>query len=135
VSAIRISTTSWHYRLWLWGQEDKSKQPTNLCSYFWMLVLLLVSPVALLVALIALPIAVILIALDNPWKLLIFPAMLLTGFVLAVLTGSAMLAYEKWGPKPSTEVRSTLGLIRSFVVAKKTRVCPLIEVRSPERSS
>ena len=115
-----ISSRSWHYRLYCWFKDSKSAEPKNLCGYFWAIVgySLLTVVAAIIVALIV-AFAVIVTAL---------PAL------LALIRHQPMPWNEEAVKRAKAERKKQRqpGLVRSFLAAKKARVCPLIVIEREE---
>lgn len=124
---MKVKRTAWHYRYYCFLKEGwkepfalwdiirgkrrvKQYQPRSLCSYFWFCV----------VSTLTLPIVT-----------------LLVGLTIAIILG--ILSPLVWGADKVEEIakerRSKKGLapkqtgvVRSFLKAKKQKVCPMIEV-------
>src|SRR3990172_4481965 len=129
VSALTIRRSSWHYRLWKWHHGNTPEnEPRDLCSYFWGLVNIILSLVFIPLAVVVFAAWIVLLALESPWLLLWIPAVFTMVAGGVVLLALLLLAYDRWGPKPSPELRSSFGVARAYLAAKKQRICPLVEV-------
>jgi hypothetical protein len=128
---MRVSRSSWHYRWWNWVNDHPANPPTNLCRYFWGIVLPALTMLGLaLLALVGLGYGIY-------WTFIRYT---LATLAVVALGSAAFLVFwgstkvETWWknrptrtrrpPKPAKEP----GLVRSYLRAKKQRVCPLIEV-------
>src|SRR5271156_5629635 len=120
---MKINKGSWHYKLWAWTwdklNDSNAPSHTNLCSYFWRLIL---APIALLLKWVLLPTVLVggvafslfvicrgTIHLLGWYSLLIFP---LVAFIVSLF---------KVGKTDTAQ------LVGAYVAAKKQGVCPLIE--------
>jgi len=101
---MKVRKSSWHYKVWRWS--NGKEEPTNLCAYFW-------------------HVAFVLLICASPLGWI--------AFLLAAIGAAGEWLQDKWdarsyrrGPRPPKVPREP-GLIRSYLRAKKARVCPLIE--------
>lgn len=125
---MKVKRSSWHYKLycfwrqsWDWDSYSpfeafellvrrsslRSYAPNSLCRYFWFI---LGATVVSSLVLLALNVVIVLVCL--------------LGWPVAVVA-------EKWADRRTRKYGDTPrspGLLRSFVKAKKSRICPLIEV-------
>lgn len=118
-----ISPRAWHYRLYCFYENPwpfckfdplpPHKEPTNLCGYFWGLVL----------------------------HTLFYPLFIVAVLPIALIVGAVWLAYRVWrlfgGREWTCEEKlepppRQPGLFRSFLSAKKAKVCPLIVIEREE---
>lgn len=122
---MKIDTRKWHYRVWCWSFSEKHPAPdsTNLCDYFWRIVGT-VSFGAMLV-----------------FCLLFWSGMAIYyGFIesqvgwYVVAIAAALLAFgwfidrlEKWQAVRDAKPPRPPGLLRSYLRAKKAKVCPMVE--------
>ena len=104
---MEISSRSWHYRLVKW--LDKNYQPSNLCGYFWQVVLSLFVGAMFIPAL----------------------PLIVTG--LGIWTAYTY-SYKKVFPHHKPSESEEPSLIVEFIKAKKRRLCPLITVRDESHS-
>ncbi|HKZ40925.1 MAG TPA: hypothetical protein VJ044_08170 [Candidatus Hodarchaeales archaeon] len=116
-----VRDDSWHYRYWWWLQHEfggHSQEPTNLCSYFWILVgkTFMVGIVGLVAILFIIVIAVV-YAIPT---------------LIAFVRHKPMPWDEEQKRKKSKQKKQP-GLVRSFMIAKKRRVCPLIVIERTSR--
>lgn len=123
---MQVSTTAWHYRFL---RAMECRRPSNLCSYFWMVVLhmaLVVFFAGIALVVMALLVAPIL-AIWFEW----FEQVMIVGYViwLAIL-GVTWALYRHWRRTQMGYVKQPDGLALSWVKAKKDKVCPLIEYTS-----
>lgn len=133
---MKIKRTTWHYKLYcftqtfwkkdgpffLWeyirGQSKPiSFQPTSLCPYFWSIVLscLVIPFITLLMAIIlmiAFPCYYLAIAISWPFKR---------------MTKNRKLA-KKDDIRQGVLTIKEPSLVTSFIKAKKSKVCPIIEI-------
>jgi hypothetical protein len=102
---MKISARSWHYRWMRWFYADTldNHVPRSLCTYFWALVF---SP------LVALAVGAFAIALLT---------------ILLPVLGVGELHDRRQRKRGHLPPKGP-GLVRSFVKAKKRKICPLIEV-------
>lgn len=129
---LKVSDRSWHYRLWRFGREGYS-QPKDLCRYFWhiLIVKLLLPTVILTLAVIGIVLLGILI-----WNNLARSGIVVGIIILAILgtVGLIYLAYRlDMRAKAKKDAKALLspgkpGIVRSYIFAKKRKICPLIAV-------
>src|SRR3990167_132034 len=133
---LTISDRSWHYRLWRFGRESDG-QPKDLCRYFWhILIVKLLLPGVILTLAVS---GIVLLAL-LVWNNLATSAMIVAAIVLgaAILAWIFYLAYRldkrSAAKKASRELEPPRepGVVRSYLVARKRKVCPLIHVEEAE---
>lgn len=142
---MKLSTASWPYRLYVWLWEHP---PKDLCRLFWgCIVAVLLAPVVLAVVgmkklpsnarkvvvgvfiaanLVWLGVTIVLAVIENPWNLLFIPALMVGVFLLlgALFLGLDWMHHRRKNRAGS----SSSGVVRSYLKARKRRVCPLIEV-------
>ncbi len=108
---MKISKRSWHYKL-----HDERWPPKTLCTYFW----LTVFKSALLVGVAGVMLGGIGCA--------VYLAFVLTniGWMLLPVGGLTWLGVRRWLKRASSPPKPP-GVVRSYLRAKKERVCPLIE--------
>ena len=133
---LRISNRSWHYRLWRFGRESHT-EPKDLCRYFWhiLIVKLLIPGVIFALAISGVALLALLV-----WNNLAASAMIVAAIVLgaATLAGIFYLCYRldkrHTAKKASRELEPPRepGVVRSYLVARKRKVCPLIHVEEAE---
>jgi hypothetical protein len=119
---MKIRKSAWHHRFYTFGFETYSEtyQPVNLCSYFWRIVAGLCK--SLLIAAVALGLLTI-----AAYALYTYPVVVLgsAGFVMAfIVVGTNWTRIKNFLCR--TKVTSEPGLLRSYLKAKKDKVCPLI---------
>ena len=105
---MKISKRSWHYHL-----HDPEHPPKNLCTYFWLTVLTLI----LIVGVGGL------LLFGIGW--LVYQGFVVRsiGWMLLSAGGLIWLGARRWRKR----THKPLGVVRSYIRAKKDRVCPLIE--------
>lgn len=108
---MRISKRSWHYNL-----HDPENPPKNLCTYFWSCVIklaVLINLAGLLLFLIG-------------W--LVYKGLVQTniGWILLPAVGLVWLGERRWRKRKKRTPKPP-GVARSYIRAKKERICPLIE--------
>ena len=150
---LHVGEGTWHLRLVRWYFPDL--WPRDLCSYFWtvVLVLLVTTYMGPLYLLIGKPATFLWrhsvvkrwkTEQNKRWKTLsaakwifLVPLIPFAAVVaLLLVTGIGLYGGARWlkarlyreGRAPSSTKLSGLGLLWQFLVAKKHRVCPLIEV-------
>lgn len=128
---MKISKSSWHYRLLAKVKiiDDWSFKRWSLCSYFWAVVLavcifFIAFPMALLVYA-GLMIAPILALLGVDIPLEVFHFGIIAEVVTAVIV--ALVLRERYVRNKDYEAPKEPGLVKSWVVARKSKVCPLID--------
>ena len=129
---IRIKQNSWHYRMWRWGHDSEAK-PRNLCRYFWFCVLLIALPtIASALVLLGLG-ALVYVIYKNPVDAATIVGLIVggVGFVMGVgfLANRSEKRRKKRGPQPLKEP----SMARAYIAAKKSKVCPLIEIVDPDQ--
>ena len=119
-----VRTSSWHYRLYRWFKDTDNSEPTNLCSYFWALV-----GYSVLMVVIDIPLAIVAGIFAVAYGLVMAPV------ALVALIRRRPMPWNKAEVKRAKAGRETQrqpGLIRSFLAAKKARVCPLVVIERDE---
>lgn len=120
---MQVSRQSWHFRFL---SAMQCRPPSNLCSYFWMVVLhmaLVVFFVALGVAMMGLIFSPIL-AIWFKWA----EQVVIVGYVIWIaILSVGWLMYRGWRETQKGYVKGPDGLAVAWVKAKKAKVCPLIE--------
>jgi fatty acid desaturase len=121
---MKVSRKSWHYRLhvFVWTMFDldhggpiayfedgyrNNHKPRSLCTYFWS--------------------TAILTLLFPIWGFLLLLVLLILS-VIFLLVIWPHRKYRSVRPKAPSAKNKEPGLVKSFVKAKKSKVCPLIEV-------
>lgn len=132
---MKVSSKSWHYKLWRFGRESDS-QPRDLCRYFWHLALVKVLIPAVILALAVTGIVLLGILIwENPTTTAIVVAIVLLG--AALLAGLGYLGYRWYQRSEQKKAERRLlplepprepGVMRSYLIARKRKVCPLITV-------
>lgn len=129
---VKINSKSWHYR---WYTLLNNIEPTNLCGYFWfvllsILIIVLVSSAVLGFAIL---VAVKLFTWDWQWLQGIGIGLGVLVVMFALIAGLS-LGIEKVarfvkGKLPKKQQPSSFWKVtKEFVKAKKSRFCPIIEV-------
>lgn len=134
---MKIKRTAWHFRLYCFTQtfwkgegpfflweyvrgQTKSRfyEPTSLCPYFWAIVLSCLSiPIITVLAILLAVIAFTALAFCWPFKKL---------FQCSRRARKRAKSDDiKWGVLPTPKEPS---LVASFIKAKKSKVCPIIEI-------
>lgn len=131
---LKIKKNSWHYRLWCLGRSGTS-QPHNLCKYFWHLAIIkIVIPIVLATFVLLGVGALIWVIWGHPVQTGL--ALLLTVVALLLLIGVVKLIermvqrhHEKvMLAEPKPKVVKEPGVVRTFLKARKQKMCPLIQV-------
>lgn len=122
---MKIDVNSWHYQLtnFIGGGNYR---PKNLCAYFWAVVgsTLLTLVFALFLVLGAgCVIAFLVMIIDTTLK---YPAEALPVFAFVYLVGVGIYAYSLRGISYKTHKEP--GLLIAYVIAKKKKFCPMIEL-------
>jgi hypothetical protein len=121
---MKISESAWHYNLYRMGFDGGHASGTaNLCSYFWRTVAGGLKALCFVGFLLAIVVLAGMVIFQHPWWCL-----------AAVAVIAAVILYIEYGPTdlphrdgtPLETIREP-GLIRSYIQAKKDKVCPLIE--------
>lgn len=132
---LQISKNSWHYWLWKLGRDSSSK-PKNLCKYFWHIAIVKVLiPLTLALGFLLGVGALIWLIWGHPVQtaliVLTIAACALFGLglykflqVWSARRQKARIAARFNPPQPPKEP----GIVRSFLKARKQKMCPLIEV-------
>jgi len=134
---LEISKNSWHYRLWMLGRDSTSR-PKNLCKYFWHLAIFKILLPFVLGSFVLLGIGALLYVIwGHPavTAITILATLLCVGLVVGLIELGQRL-YDKHQakvelallnpepPKPKKEP----GVLRTFLKARKQKMCPLIQV-------
>ncbi len=123
---MKVRKSSWYHWFYTFGFEQYERHPgkTNLCSYFWRTVWG-VFKCLLIVAVVGTIVTVAGMCLYNALWLSI-GCLAVVGAVIAFASNWTRIKfflnpgrYENKEPEP--------GLLRSYIKAKKDKVCPLIE--------
>ena len=128
---LEINRNSWHFRLWRWGRESYDPKPKNLCLYFWHIVIFkIVFPAALAVLVVSGFIIVLITIWNSPWVSLALILGAAVGLLLVIgavrlrngrLERSTLVRQGKLPPKQPS-------ILRTFLAARKAKLCPLIRV-------
>lgn len=128
---MKVSRSSWHYRLWRFGRENSRSEPRDLCRYFWHLALV---KVLLPLAVAALAMAGIVGIFVTIWRHPI-DAAIVVGGILGLLVFVIAVGYLAYRREVREEDRRASGappkkpsLTRQYLAARKRKLCPLIEV-------
>lgn len=114
---MKVKRNSWHYKLW---SSYFNRNPKNLCQYFWAIVFsIFVSTSWIFIFVILIWMSFIAIATSVGWWVLICVA-----FSASIFWGGRNVYYKYFHNRPPKEP----GLFRSWLKAKKEKVCPIIEV-------
>lgn len=137
---MKVSTTSWHYRLWRFGRENPRSRPRDLCRYFWhiMLVKILIPTTVAGFALTG----IVLLGLAI-WNAPVTAAIVIASILLAIAAIVGLVVFVRRAVKRDgervaerrrriflgleEEVKEP-GLFWQWLIARKRKVCPLIEV-------
>lgn len=128
---MEISSKSWHYRLWRFGRENPYTRPRDLCRYFWHIALIkILLPVALLVFAIGGLIGLIVVIWKNPLSTAIAIGLIaaFAGFITALAYIGKRSDEKKKRRQAGLEPVPEPGVVRSYLAARKSKICPLIEV-------
>lgn len=130
---LRISKRSLHYRLWKFAHP--ASEPKNLCRYFWFCVFAVVAPLVI-VALVLFAIGALVYVVGTN---LTVSGIVVSLVIIGIAAAFGLVKLIQWQGRNvvygiATSVSSVRpknrepGLIRSFLRAKKKKVCPMIEV-------
>lgn len=129
---MKVKNTSWHYRLWKLGRESYS-EPHNLCKYFWHIALIkILLPLALVGMVLVGVGSLIWVIWNNPLTsalVVLFTAIGIGFVVLAYLVWPR--AQNRWDQRSQRKAATPPkepSVVRQYLKAKKSRVCPLITV-------
>lgn len=124
-----IRRSAWHFKFFTMGFDsgyDGEKASSrysryNLCSYFWRVVAGMLKVVCIVLVLLA-------IVVGAGSALYHYP-LVFAGLALAVTAGVNAPRIFRRGSKQAQEPKEPKepGLLRSYIQAKKDKVCPLIE--------
>ncbi len=133
---MKVSESSWHY--WLYEVSFENGKPhgreTNLCPYFWRVV----GGASKLLIVIAVLLALLAAIGFGFWKY----TAIAFGLVTVISVAIALIDYEREiknfftssgdgtsgdGTEPEPKREPEPGLLRSYLKAKKDKVCPPIE--------
>lgn len=137
---MRVSTKSWHYRLWRIFKSEGQK-PTNLCRYFWMIFWTVIVFLSLGFLAVIGTYALVSSIVDNPVVWAIAVASVIVGAL--AIAGLALIIREMIKRHRAQEERYRRGLeerppprepgiTRQYLSARKKKLCPLITVVNPE---
>lgn len=133
---MRVSRKSWHYRLYtilvsmwtegpmIFGGDRTTHRPRDLCHYFWTIVwLTILAPVWIVVALVFGIILGIAFCFYWPWMKFVYPPIRRRR-----QKKKAERAEERRLAGLKEEEPKEPGLIKSYLLARKQKVCPMITV-------
>lgn len=136
---MKINRNAWHMNLVRWATSDTSYQPRNLCRHFWVVVGSFAYLLSILMVCVALAALVIVVLWHSPSiirflaaqvaGIMVFLSLYIlvsVGFLLGKL--SAVIALHGSPAKNQSGQPKHPGLLRSWLAAKKRKICPLIEV-------
>ena len=129
---MKISRRSWHYRLLRKLYMDV---PDNLCAYFWKTVFVLLLIPAVIVSVCAVVFVALVPAIVFGAYLLGFPyygdpvvISVIVGLVEVFILGCILR--EQIQTRTAFDPPRPPSLVREYLMAKKQKVCPMIEVVS-----
>lgn len=137
---MKINQNSWHFKLhdkfsskshWRFYQG----KPVSLCSYFWRTIGLILLSICMMGFFIL--IAAVLISGPFFWlfegddRKAVFLVLIVEMVLLCMAVGSAIIDSD-WWQKKRPKVKRDPGLFRSWLRAKKSKVCPLLELERDE---
>jgi hypothetical protein len=127
---MEIRKNKWHYHLYTMGFENAycGEGPTNLCSYFWRVVYGTIKVVIIAAVLLGILFGAGVIIFKWPFEsssLIVAVALCITFSYNQVRIKNFFYA-KRHREFVNDEVREP-GLLRSYIKAKKDKVCPLIE--------
>lgn len=128
---LKISRTSWHYRMWKLVHQHS--EPRNLCRYFWANVFTIVIPTVICSFALAGLTALLWLIWSNPIESALtvgaigLAAVLITLTVLLVKDQARRSRMRPVVIKPHKKPKPP-GVLRAYLVARKKKMCPLIEV-------
>ena len=133
---MQVSSSSWHYRVWQFTHENPEKaKPTNLCRYFWRIFFTITIPACIVGLALAGVAWLIYLFATHPWALVwtilgvgLFVAVCYSGYRYDLREKRLKEERRLLPPEPPKEP----GLVRSFLKAKKQKMCPLITVVEKE---
>lgn len=106
---MKIKTTSWHYRF----LKRMGHKPKNLCSYVWTLFANVILCFAAMVVATVLVFGAVKLTIDTNGI-----------FLLVALGGMGVIFGTAFG---YTRVKKSDNLVLSWIRAKKSKMCPMIE--------
>lgn len=138
---LEVSKSSWHYRLWSWGKDGKQATPINLCRYFWFIVLIIVTPIVLVsLALFGVGFIIWLIYSNPVTSAIVVGCLILAAALIVGVSYFAVKHEEKKERERDEQFQALMrgeeipkeekqpSIFRTWLAAKKQKVCPLIKV-------
>lgn len=130
---MRIDKSSWHYRVWKASFGDKTPYAnTDLCHYFWRVVLFMLGVTVMGCAAVAAVGAMVYYGFVKTW--VGWGIVTVVAVVVPTVLGLQYLDSRRKRRKLGRPVKIVKpkapkepGLIRQFMKAHKEKVCPLIE--------
>ena len=127
---MKVSTSSWHYRLHKFLQNEI---PNSLCAYFWKLVFSVLHITVAFIGVCFFLVCIGFLILWYPFELsgykLIHP---IIEVIVAFITGlgvSGLVAYLVYFTKSKFSDETTPdGVLMTYFKSKKAKVCPIIEI-------
>ncbi len=122
---MEVRTNSWHYKLYRFGSDAFLPSQTNLCRYFWRVVWGAFIGTLLCAAGVS-----IVVAVSYAFYRYTATSFMVFGGIGAAM-GLGVLTFhikERWDERKWAVggVKPEPGLIRSYLRAKKDKVCPLV---------
>lgn len=137
---MNVSKNAWHYKVLMVEDQQKIQYGTNLCAYFWMVVVALLMWTAGIAAAVLVISAVGICAwlATYVWYFMIGGAFGIESFevrniLLSLVVNGILIAAWLWSifvrarSKRKKEVRESSNILVEYVKAKKQRICPIIE--------
>lgn len=117
---MKIRKSAWHYRFYTFGFESyyEGRITANLCSYFWRTVWGMFKTLIIFAILSGIVIGLGSIVYQFPF----YSSSAVVALVILIV-GS----HYKWRIPRRDSAKREPGLLRSYLKAKKDKVCPLIE--------
>lgn len=136
---MQVNKKSWHFRLAVWSKEYEHRVPGDLCGYmrtvaggaFKMIAIAVFLSIALGIASVSLISSVAWVLLAFPgeeWRFHPFAVIGTTIFLMSAvvtLIGLSCSVKNKIASKKDPDLEP--GLIRSYIKAKKEKICPILE--------
>jgi hypothetical protein len=124
---MKVRKSAWHHWFYGFGFEHCQWQPetTNLCSYFWRTVWGVLKTLIIIAVAGAILTVAGMCFYSAPWFSI--GCVAAVGVVIAVASNWSTIKYRLNPGRYDSESAPEPGLLRSYIKAKKDKVCPLIE--------
>lgn len=128
---MEINTNSWHYKVVNFASIE---MPKSLCSYFWTLVGALIFGLVIIYDIVL--VSIFLITKATWFELLmIIGAVIIILMILSTVIVLVFLIRKFFKNRHKDEpIKKSEGLLASWIKARKSRMCPMVDYVNHERN-